>query len=80
MPARALFLGFDAMSAGLTERWAAGHLPAFAALAARSRAFMLDNHMESLPGSIWTDIPTGRPPSVHGSSTMPTSTSAPRSR
>ncbi len=67
MPTRVLFLGFDAMSAGLAERWAAaGHLPAFSALRNRSRAFQLSNHMESLPGSIWTDIPTGRPPSVHG--------------
>ena len=67
MPARVLFLGFDSMSASLTERWAAaGHLPAFAALRARSRAFSLANYMDSLPGSIWTDIPTGRPPSVHG--------------
>ena len=67
MPARLLFLGFDAMSASLTEKWAdKGWMPAFAALRKRARAFRLTNYMDSLPGSIWTDIPTGRPPSIHG--------------
>jgi len=55
------------MSASLTEKWCdERRLPTFAALRNRARAYRVSTYMDSLPGSIWTDIPTGRGPSVHG--------------
>ncbi len=61
MSARVVVLGFDACEVTLVERWMReGFLPAFAGLAARSRAFELDSPMKTLPGAIWPEINTGR--------------------
>jgi len=56
-----LVIGLDSCDIGLVERWAgAGHLPHLAALASRSRAFRLDNPLQTLPGAIWPEINQGR--------------------
>lgn len=61
MPARVLVVGLDAAEATLVERWAAeGHLPAFERLARGGGVARLGNPLETLPGSIWPELATGR--------------------
>jgi predicted AlkP superfamily phosphohydrolase/phosphomutase len=60
MSARVLVIALDAAEATLIEGWASqGLLPAFAALIARSKCFVLNNSMETLPGAIWPELSTG---------------------
>lgn len=61
MPARVIVIGLDAAEATLVERLSAeGRLPTFARLAAEGSVARLGNSLESLPGSIWPELTTGR--------------------
>jgi len=61
MTANVVLLGLDAAEAPLIERWAGeGKLPNIAALISESAWSRLDTCLETLPGSIWSEIVTGR--------------------
>jgi predicted AlkP superfamily phosphohydrolase/phosphomutase len=61
MPAKVVVIGFDAMEATLVERWAAeGKLPMFRKLSESATEFRPTNRVDTLPGTTWTEIATGR--------------------
>lgn len=61
MPAKVLFIGVDAAECTRIERWAAeGRLPNFARLAAEGSSLALSTCLETLPGSVWPEIASGR--------------------
>jgi predicted AlkP superfamily phosphohydrolase/phosphomutase len=61
MSARVCVIGLDAAEATLIERWAAdGVLPTFRRLARTGAVARLANCLETLPGSIWPELTTGR--------------------
>jgi len=61
MSARVCVISLDAAEATLIERWAAeGQLPVLGALARDGLVLRLANCLETLPGSIWPELTTGR--------------------
>jgi predicted AlkP superfamily phosphohydrolase/phosphomutase len=61
MPAKVVVIGFDAMEATLVEQWAAeGKLPTFRELGESATLFRPTNRVDTLPGTTWLEIGTGR--------------------
>jgi predicted AlkP superfamily phosphohydrolase/phosphomutase len=61
MPARVLFLAFDALEETLVDRWAAeGTMPTFAELGRRGTTYELDSTMDYFPDTGWFEIVTGK--------------------
>ncbi len=60
MPAKVLFIGLDSINPSLMLSWAQrGELPNFARLLKDSTAFRLKNSLQTLPGAVWNELPTG---------------------
>jgi predicted AlkP superfamily phosphohydrolase/phosphomutase len=61
MPAKVVVIGFDAMEATLVEQWAGeGKLPTFRELGESATMFRPTNRVDTLPGTTWLEIGTGR--------------------
>jgi predicted AlkP superfamily phosphohydrolase/phosphomutase len=67
MAPRVLIVGFDALETTLVDRWAdEGLLPSFAALSANGITYPLENDVEYLPDTLWTDVISGRSSAAAG--------------
>jgi predicted AlkP superfamily phosphohydrolase/phosphomutase len=61
MPTKVLILAFDALEATLLDRWMAeGSMPAFAELGSRGTTYQLDNTVDYLPDTAWSELTTGK--------------------
>lgn len=67
MAEKVLILGFDALETTLVDRWIdEGFLPTFAGLSANGTTYPLDNDVEYLPDTFWTDLISGQSAAAAG--------------